>query len=474
MRYNKVDEKIIEKLKNIVGERNVTMDPEKLEVYSHDEEGQPRVEIPPEVVVFPETTEQVSEIMKLANEELIPVTPRGAGTGLSGGAVPLYRGIVLSLEKMNKILELDEKNLTITVEPGVVTGEIQKFANRHGLLYAGDPCSGDSSFIGGNVAENAGGNKVIKYGPTGNHVLGLEVVLPSGEITFFGGKRVKDVTGYNLVQLMVGSEGTLGIITKIILRLLPLPKYVVDLLVPFKTLREAIDFVPVIVREGKIIPTSIEFMDKPSLLLTEEFLNLKLPYDDAEAQLIIELESSNKSAVEDDYERIGNLCFKHGALEVFVADNRNTREKIWRIRKSIAEAVNALYPANCLEDVVVPTSNIPELMREVERISQEHAIKAISYGHAGDGNVHVTFLKDEKDSQEEWVKKLKDALKDLYVVTKNLGGTISGEHGIGLKRRDYMELVVDKAQINLIKSIKRAIDPNMILNPGKIVRFEEL
>jgi len=474
MRYNKVDEKIIERLKNIVGERNVTMDPEKLEVYSHDEEGQPRVEIPPEVVVFPETTEQVSEIMKLANEELIPVTPRGAGTGLSGGAVPLYRGIVLSLEKMNKILELDEKNLTITVEPGVVTGEIQKFANRHGLLYAGDPCSGDSSFIGGNVAENAGGNKVIKYGPTGNHVLGLEVVLPSGEITFFGGKRVKDVTGYNLVQLMVGSEGTLGIITKIILRLLPLPKYVVDLLVPFKTLREAIDFVPVIVREGKIIPTSIEFMDKPSLLLTEEFLNLKLPYDDAEAQLIIELESSNKSAVEDDYERIGNLCFKHGALEVFVADNRNTREKIWRIRKSIAEAVNALYPANCLEDVVVPTSNIPELMREVERISQEHAIKAISYGHAGDGNVHVTFLKDEKDSQEEWVKKLKDALKDLYVVTKNLGGTISGEHGIGLKRRDYMELVVDKAQINLIKSIKRAIDPNMILNPGKIVRFEEL
>jgi len=474
MRYNKVDEKIIERLKNIVGERNVTMDPEKLEVYSHDEEGQPRVEIPPEVVVFPETTEQVSEIMKLANEELIPVTPRGAGTGLSGGAVPLYRGIVLSLEKMNKILELDERNLTITVEPGVVTGEIQKFANRHGLLYAGDPCSGDSSFIGGNVAENAGGNKVIKYGPTGNHVLGLEVVLPSGEITFFGGKRVKDVTGYNLVQLMVGSEGTLGIITKIILRLLPLPKYVVDLLVPFKTLREAIDFVPVIVREGKIVPTSIEFMDKPSLLLTEEFLNSKLPYDDAEAQLIIELEGNNKSAVEDDYERIGNLCFKHGALEVFVADNRNTREKIWRIRKSIAEAVNALYPANCLEDVVVPTSNIPELMREVERISQEHAIKAISYGHAGDGNVHVTFLKDEKDSQEEWVKKLKDALKDLYVVTKNLGGTISGEHGIGLKRRDYMELVVDKAQINLIKSIKRAIDPNMILNPGKIVRFEEL
>jgi len=474
MKYNKVDEKIIEKLKNIVGARNVSTDPEKLEIYSHDEEGQPRMEIPPEVVVFPENTEQVSKIMKLANEEMIPVTPRGAGTGLSGGAVPLYRGIVLSLEKMNKIIELDEKNLTITVEPGVVTGEIQKFANRHGLLYAGDPCSGDSSFIGGNVAENAGGNKVIKYGPTGSHVLGLEVVLPSGEITFFGGKRVKDVTGYNLVQLMVGSEGTLGIITKIILRLLPLPKYVVDLLVPFKTLREAIDFVPIIVREGKIVPTSIEFMDRSSLLLTEQFLNAKLPYDDAEAQLIIELEGNNKSAVEDDYERIGNLCFEHGAMEVFVADNRNTRERIWRIRKSIAEAVNALYPANCLEDVVVPTSNIPDLMREVEKISQKHSIRSISYGHAGDGNVHVTFLKDENDPQEDWVKRLKEALKDLYKVTVNLGGTISGEHGIGLKRRDYMEMVVNKPQIDLIKSIKKAVDPNLILNPGKIVRFDEL
>jgi glycolate oxidase len=410
--------------------------------------------------------------MKLANEELIPVTPRGAGTGLSGGAVPLYRGIVLSLEKMNRILELDEKNLTITVEPGVVTGEIQKFANRHGLLYAGDPCSGDSSFIGGNVAENAGGNKVIKYGPTGSHVLGLEVVLPNGEVTFFGGKRVKDVTGYNFVQLMIGSEGTLGIVTKIVLRLLPLPKYVVDLLVPFKTMKEAIDFVPIIVREGKIVPTSIEFMDRPSLLLTEQFLNAKLPYDDAEAQLIIELEGNNKSAVEDDYERIGNLCFEHGALEVFVADNRNTRERIWRIRKSIAEAVNALYPANCLEDVVVPTSNIPELMREVDEISRKHNVKAISYGHAGDGNVHVTFLKDEKDSEEVWIKKLKAALEDLYSITKNLGGTISGEHGIGLKRRDYVELVLDKAQIELIKSVKRAFDPNLILNPGKIVRFE--
>lgn len=472
MKYNRVNDKILEKLKKIVGERNVTTDPEKLEIYSHDEEGHPRVEVTPEVVVFPETTQQISEIMKLANEELIPVTPRGAGTGLSGGAVPLYRGIVLSLEKMSRILELDEKNLTITVEPGVVTGEIQKFANRHGLLYAGDPCSGDSSFIGGNVAENAGGNKVIKYGPTGNHVLGLEVVLPNGEITFFGGKRVKDVTGYNFVQLMIGSEGTLGIVTKIILRLLPLPKYVVDLLVPFKTMKEAIDFVPIIVREGKIVPTSIEFMDRASLLLTEQFLNAKLPYDDAEAQLIIELEGNNKSAVEDDYERIGNLCFEHGALEVFVADNRNTRERIWRIRKSIAEAVNALYPANCLEDVVVPTSNIPELMHEVEKISEKHNIKAISYGHAGDGNVHVTFLKDERDSEEVWTKKLKAALKDLYSVTKNLGGTISGEHGIGLKRRDYMELVLDKAQIELIKSVKKAFDPNLILNPGKIVRFE--
>jgi glycolate oxidase len=465
--FNRLTTQLLKELTDIVGSHCINTDEERLEVYSHDEVKGEKYKHMPEAVVFAESTKQISKVMAFANQHLIPVTPRGAGTGLSGGAVPIKGGIVLSLERMNRIVDLDEETLTITVEPGVITDEIQKMAAASGLLYAGDPCSSDASFIGGNLAENAGGNKVVKYGPTGDHVMGIEVVLPDGTVDFFGGKLVKNVTGYDFINLMVGSEGTLGIITKIILKLIPLPEFTVDLLVPFKTVEEAIAFVPKIMIEAHTIPASLEFMDNASLRLAERFLNNELPYSDSAAHLIIGIEGNGREQVADEYEKIGQMCFKYGAQEVFVADNRNTREKIWKARKSIAEAISAFYPDFCMEDVVVPINKIPQLMSFVNELSQREHIETVNFGHAGDGNMHVTFLSAEK-TDKIWNDKVEANLKQLYKRVLELGGTLSGEHGIGIKRMPYLPMALSQSQISLIKRVKRAFDPNDILNPGKI------
>ena len=465
--YNKLTHGLLKELTDIVGSHCINTEEERLEAYSHDEVKGEKYRHMPEAIVFAETTEQISKVMTFANQHLIPVTPRGAGTGLSGGAVPVRGGIVLSLERMNRILELDEETLTITVEPGVVTDEIQKMAAASRLLYAGDPCSSDASFIGGNVAENAGGNKVVKYGPTGDHVMGIEVVLPDGTIDFFGGKLVKNVTGYDFVNLMVGSEGTLGIITKIILKLIPLPEFTVDLLVPFESVEEAISFVPKIMIEAHTIPASLEFMDNASLKLAERFLNNELPYSDSAAHLIIGIEGNDREQVANEYEKIGQMCFNYGAQEVFVADNRNTREKIWKARKSIAEAISAFYPDFCMEDVVVPINKIPQLMAFVKDLSKREQMETVNFGHAGDGNMHVTFLSAEKTGKV-WDEKVEENLKQLYQKVLDLGGTLSGEHGIGIKRMPYLPMALSASQINLIKRVKKAFDPNDILNPGKI------
>ena len=465
--YKKMNDELIKELEGIVGSHCLSVDPERLEAFSHDEVKGEKYKHMPDAIVFAESAEQISEVMKFANKNMIPVTPRGAGTGLSGGAVPVFGGIVIAIERMNRIIEMDDETLTITVEPGVVTDEIQKTASAHGLLYAGDPCSSDASFIGGNVAENAGGNKVVKYGPTGSHVMGIEVVLPDGSIETFGGKLVKNVTGYDFVNLIVGSEGTLGIVTKIILKLIPLPEFTVDLLVPFKTVEAAIAFVPKIMIEAHTVPASLEFMDNPSLKLAEKFLNNELPYSDSAAHLIIGIEGNGREQIADEYERIGELCFKHGAQEVFVADNKNTRDKIWKARKSIAEAISAFYPDFCMEDVVVPTNRIPQLMDYVAELSELEQMDVVNFGHAGDGNMHVTFLSSEKDG-DQWDPKVEGALKKLYAKVIELGGTLSGEHGIGTKRMPYLPMVMSDEQINLIKRVKKAFDPNEILNPGKI------
>ncbi|HON28600.1 MAG TPA: FAD-binding oxidoreductase [Mesotoga infera] len=466
MKYNSLNLELLKELQSMLAVP-IKYDEETLERYSRDETAELKA-VKPEVVVFPVSTEEVSDVMRFANRHLIPVTPRGAGTGLSGGAVPAFRGIVMSLEKMNRILEFDAANMMITVEPGVITGEIQKLADRHGLVYGGDPCSSESSSIGGNIAENAGGNKVMKYGPTGYHVYGLEVVLPSGEVTRLGGKMIKDVSGLDLIHLIVGSEGTLGIATRITLRLLPKPKYSVALLIPFPDIDTAIAAVPKLMTGSGVVPTSLEFMDASSIKAVCSFLNMEFPYADAGAHLIVEVEGSSKDSVFDDYVKLGESAIEAGGLEAFVADNRNTREKLWKARKSIAEALASISPVHCMEDVSVPMASIPELIKFSEEIARERGLEMIAFGHAGDGNVHVSFIKGDMP-EERWNEALPLALEELYAKTTRLGGCISGEHGIGLKRKKYLASITDRAQLDLIRGIKRAFDPSYILNPGKIV-----
>ena len=471
-RFAPVTPGVVEELKAVLGEGSVSVDLEKIASYSHDEVAERFWDHPyrAEVLVFPQTTEQVAAVARLANEKRIPLTPRGAGTGLSGGAVPAFGGILVSFERMNRILEVDTDNLCMTVEPGVITSEITRAARKAGLLYAGDPCSGDASFIGGNVAENAGGNKVVKYGPTGSSVLALEVVLADGTVTWFGGKRRKDVTGYDFVHLMVGSEGTLGLITRVILKLLPLPAFGVDLLVPFPTVDAAIRFVPRIALEGRVVPASIELVDHHSLAQAEKFLNTSLPFDQAAAHLIIQLEGNDREVVADETERVGKLALEKGALEVFVADNRSSRDKLWKARKSVAEAIMAHYKNYAKEDLVVPTDRVPDLLEAVDALCRKWDMEAANYGHVGDGNIHVNLLM--ADDRPHWHDDMERAQLELYATVKELGGTLSGEHGIGLKRKAYLPRFLDAAQLDLMRRVKSAFDPNGILNPGKLVLWE--
>jgi glycolate oxidase len=460
---------IVAELKRIVGDRNVLFgDPDQLEAYGHDEVADPHYAHAPEAVVKPVTAEEISQIMQLANRELIPVTPRGAGSGLSCGAVPIHGGIVLSVDRMNNVLEIDPGNMMITVQSGIVTNQINTILEEYGLFYAGYPMSLETCFIGGNVAENAGGGKAIKYGVTDRYVHGLEVVLPTGEIIELGGKRVKDVTGYDLLHLMVGSEGTLGIFTKVTLKLLPLPKAKVDLLVLFKTVQEAIDMVPVIMTETGIIPTAIEFMDKLSAQTSCQYLNEQFAYQEAGAMLLIELDGTNDEIVEQQYEVIGDTCLKRGAIEVYVADNYTTQERVWKVRRNIAEAFKVYSPVQSLEDIVVPFAQIPDLIREIDLLSKKYEVIIPSYGHAGDGNLHSTPIKPPEMSMEKWYEILPSILEDLYVSTAKLGGTISGEHGIGSKRKGFMKLVMQPEVIDVMKRLKVTFDPNNVLNPGKI------
>jgi glycolate oxidase len=466
--YAPVTEEVVQELSAIVGERFVITESEKMAAYSHDEVAGPEHAHMPEAVVKPLTAEEVAAVMKLANRRRIPVTPRGAGSGLSGGAVPVHGGIVLSLERMDRILETDQENMMAVVEPGVVTNEINERLKPLGLFYAGYPMSLETCCIGGNVAENAGGGKAVKYGVTERYVLGLQVVTPTGEIVELGGKRLKDVTGYNLVKLMVGSEGTLGVITRIVLRLLPVPRHQVALLAPFPDVHAAIAVVPKIMTQAGVIPAAIEFMDEPSVRASCDYLNEHLPHAGNGAMLLIEVDGPDEETVRREYEGIGELCLAGGALEVYVADNHATRERLWRIRRNIAEALKVASPHQSLEDIVVPTASIPKIMPDLERIAERYGVQIPCYGHAGDGNLHATVVKDPADSLEQWQKKLPQVLTDLYTAAKALGGTISGEHGIGSKRKGFMGLVASEAELEMMRRIKRALDPNNVLNPGKI------
>lgn len=472
--YGSINSHILDELQQIVGQQYVIAnDAEELEKYSRDEIPDQSYAHMPDVVVKPATAQEIAVIMRLANRERIPVTPRGAGSGLSGGAVPLYGGIVLSVERLDQVIEIDVGNLMITVEAGMVTNQINELLAPYNLFYAGYPMSLETCFIGGNVAENAGGGKAIKYGVTDRYVQGLEVVLPTGEIVQLGGKRVKDVTGYDLLHLMVGSEGTLGIFTKVTLKLLPLPKTSVNLLVLFHSVEEAMDVVPILMTQTGVIPTSIEFMDQLSVQTACRYLNEHLPYQEAGAMILIEVDGNNEQHVEMQYEAIGEVCLQHNAIEVYVADNATTRERVWRVRRNIGEAFSVYSPVRGREDIVVPMAQIPQLIREIEEMSAQYGVLMPSFGHAGDGNLHCNPIKPPEMSMEAWHALLPQLLTDLYTRTVNLGGTISGEHGIGSKRKKYLPLALDPIVITLMKRLKNIFDPNDILNPGKIFPDEE-
>ncbi len=467
--YTRITKEIVSELEQIVGSRNLITDLEKMEHYSHDETSVEEYAHMPEVVLTPTTVEQVAAVMKLASKHVIPVTPRGAGSGLSGGAIPLFGGIVLSLEKMNSVLEIDEANLTVTAEAGIVTNELNEHLKDKGLFFAGYPMSLETCFLGGNIAENAGGGKAVKYGVTGRYVLGIEVVTPQGEIVELGGKVTKDVSGYDLKQLYIGSEGTLGVITKATIRLLGVPNVASVLLVPFKSAQDAISVVPLIMKGG-IVPTSIEFMDRSSIEMTCSYLNESLPLEGVGAMLLIEIDGSDEGQVERDLIAVGDLCIQQGAMEVYIAEDASNRERIWSVRRNIAEAIKVYSPVQSLEDVVVPIGSIPNVLPELKRLSEKYDVTIPCYGHAGDGNLHATIVKNPQSSMETWHDIEPKILTELYAfIVGELGGKISGEHGIGLKRRAYLKTLTPPAEYKLFEAVKKALDPAMIMNPGKII-----
>lgn len=467
MKYNQISSNIIQKLCSIVGEKYILTVEDDKEPYSHDETLHHK--FMPAVVVKPSNTGEISAIMKLAVSEKIPVTPRGAGTGLSGGALPVCGGILLSMERFNSIVEIDEDNLMVVTQPAVITGQLQKAVEEKGLFYPPDPASLDSCSIGGNIAENAGGARAFKYGVTRHYLCGLEVVWPNGEISRLGGKVIKDVSGYDLMQLLCGSEGTLAIITEITLRLLPKPKFQTDLLIPFSSIEDAVKATNAVIRQ-RIIPTTMEFMERKAVLAAEALLEKKAPYREAEAHLLIQLDGEEREELQKVYEKIGEIVSDHGALDVLVAEDRPSQDRLWEIRRSISEALTAKSPVREREDVVVPKSKIPQLFRELDMLQKKYSTEIVSFGHIGDGNIHVNILKGGS-ADDEWRKLLPDLLKDMFSKVVELGGTISGEHGIGYVKKKFLPMAVDGPAISVMKVIKDSLDPGHILNPEKI--FDE-
>ncbi|MDQ7823655.1 MAG: FAD-linked oxidase C-terminal domain-containing protein [Candidatus Eremiobacteraeota bacterium] len=468
--FNSIDSSVRERLKAIVGEKHVIFgSPADLEPYSHDEIPEKCYAHSPECVVKPGSAGEVASIMKLACECSFPVTPRGAGSGLSGGAVPIHGGLVMLFDRMNRVVDYDKDNMTITVEPGIVTNEINTYIKGDGLFYAGYPMSYESCSIGGNVAENAGGAKAIKYGVTGRYVTGLEIVTPAGELVSLGGKLVKDVTGYDLLHLLVGSEGTLAIFTKITLKLLPLPKEQIDLIAPFGSVEEAIGAVPRLMTSTGIIPSSIEFMDRLSVETACSFLGETIPGLGSEAVLLISVDGADPEELMKQCEALGECCMESGASDVFVADSRQKSENLWKVRRDITEALKARSPHMSTEDIVVPVARIPEAVAGLKALAEKHDIQIPCFGHAGDGNLHATPLMNPRWSSEEWLERLGGILRDIYDLTKSLGGVISGEHGIGHKRKGYLSMFCTPAHLELMRGIKKVFDPQGILNPGKIL-----
>ncbi|RXM72602.1 FAD-binding oxidoreductase [Clostridium tetani] len=461
--YKTIDKKDIEYFISILGKNRVLVGDEISEDFSHDELG--GIEKMPDVLVEANTTEEISKIMKYAYENNIPVVPRGSGTGLVGASVPIYGGIMINLTKMNKILELDEENLTLTVEPGVLLMEIADYVEDKDFFYPPDPGE-KSATIGGNINTNAGGMRAVKYGVTRDYVRGLEVVLADGTIMELGGKVVKNSSGYSLKDFVCGSEGTLAIVTKAILKLLPLPKQSISLLIPFKDLDKAIETVPRIIK-SKSIPTSIEFMERDVILASEEFLGKKFPDNSSDAYLILTFDGNSKEEIEKYYDNVAKIAIENGALDVLIADTDERKESIWNARGAFLEAIKASTTEMDECDVCVPRNKVAEFIKYTYELQNKFGIKIKNFGHAGDGNLHVYVLRDHLN-EEQWKKKLNDVFKCMYDKAHELEGTVSGEHGIGYAKKEYLFESIGDEQKELMKRIKLAFDPKNILNPGKL------
>lgn len=464
MSYGRVTREVKCILQDIVGSENIYDSPEMLEKHGTDES--PLPPHPPEVVVKPITTREVSEVLRLAHKKRIPVTPQGSRTGLSGGAHPVYGGIALSLERMNRILEIDEDNLMVVVEPGVLILDLHTKTEKVGLLYPPDPGE-ESGSLGGNISTNAGGVRGLKYGVTRDYVQGLEAVLPNGKVIEMGGKIVKSSTGYELIDLLIGSEGTLGVITKAILRLVPKPKYSALLYLPFNTAKDAASAVTEMIRR-RVIPFAVEFMPRHSVETAERYLERRLPDNEHEAYLIVGIEGNSEAELEWQMEVVGDVCLQHGALDAYVADTEARIRELWEARKCLFDAYKAFWEIDEV-DICVPRSRLPEYMEEAERIGQRHGIVVVNIGHAGDGNVHSTILRPQDMERETWLYKLETLIDELIYLGLRMGGTVSGEHGLGYTKRKYLVERVGSAQVELMRAIKRVFDPRNILNPGKIL-----
>lgn len=455
MRVTAIIMKILDALPHIKSSAN----PEDLVCYGFDACG---LEGAPSAVVWPETTEHVAQIMKFAYENGISVVPRGAGTGMTGGAVPLKGSVVLSMEKMNRILELEKGNLTVLVEPGIINGRLQREVEDHGFFYPPDPASMNFCTIGGNVAENAGGPRALKYGVTKDYVMEMEAVLPGGDIINVGVRTRKGVVGYDLVSLLVGSEGTLAVATKVRLKLLPLPEDVLTLLCLFTDLEASGKAVSQII-SSRIIPRTMEFMDREAIKAVEKFQPLGLP-DDVEALLLIEVDGHTE-AIKKEAGKVADICMKLGA-DVSMAEDDTARNRLWECRRRVSPALYHISPRKMGEDIVVPRDRIPQMLTGLRTLSEDTGIKIVNFGHAGDGNIHVNLMIDRSNEEEH--RKADAIVREIFKLTLSLGGTISGEHGVGITKAPYIGMEMKKRELDLMKGIKNLFDPKNILNPGKI------
>lgn len=464
MSFNQISKDILTEISEIIGADNVLSDHDELEKYSHDETED--LIFYPEVVVRPNTKEQISKLLKLCNKYLIPVTPRGAGTGLSGGALPVMGGLMISMERFDKIIEIDERNLQATLEPGVITEVFMNAVAERGLLYPVDPSSKGSCFIGGNIAHGSGGPRVVKYGTIREYVLNLEVVLPNGEIIWTGANTLKYASGYNLTQLMIGSEGTLGIITKILLKLISRPAQNLVMLASFPGNEQACEAVSAIFRAG-VTPSTLEFMERRAVEWVIEYDHFQFDLkDEVQAFLMIEVDGNDLDVLITDCEKINEVLENNSCSDVLFADTAAQKEAIWRLRRTMPLSVksNSIYKE---EDTVVPRAELAKLIQGIKEIGTRFGFQSICYGHAGDGNVHINIIKGNM-SDEDWNTKLKEGIRQIFELTVSLGGTISGEHGIGSVQREYMDIKYSAVHLSLMRGIKSVFDPLGILNPGKI------